>query len=410
MPKRRLNGEGTYGRKNIKGVKYEYYRDVNGRYTYAKTIKELKQKLKDKKEAEGLESIGNSNLIEKQITSTTTFGKFMNIWLLTKTKSISGSTYDCYEGMIDKQLVHFKKYRLSDKAIGVLKTNMFQNYFNALSEEYSKATINKMYSIIKQAVVYGEINYGIKPRLLDLVEIPKEEHVKIKKKIIPFLNLDDLKKLDIESQRVNELNNVINKAKKIGERVYGNNADAVVLIGYTGLRVSELCSLRWEDYNREDNTITVNESVSIIKNRNKKNDKENNYIRVQKEAKTKSSNRTIPLTDRAKEIIEEFSSKFPNHKDRDFICLTENANQMSRWNITRTLKGMIKRAGCSVDDVNVHALRHAYGYCMLTDKEHPCDIKIVSYLLGHKDISTTYNIYIGVADEQKKEAINIFNN
>ena len=47
---KRKNGEGSYGKKTIKGVRYEYFRDAEGHYTYGKTPKELKEKLKMQKE------------------------------------------------------------------------------------------------------------------------------------------------------------------------------------------------------------------------------------------------------------------------------------------------------------------------------------------------------------------------
>ena len=59
--KRRKNGEGSWGTKTIKGVTYQYYRDPDNKYTYGKTINEVKEKIresekrsrrKDKKEKE----------------------------------------------------------------------------------------------------------------------------------------------------------------------------------------------------------------------------------------------------------------------------------------------------------------------------------------------------------------------
>ncbi len=46
MAGKRKNGEGCWGKKIIKGVQYRYYRDINGRYYYGKTEKEIKEKIK----------------------------------------------------------------------------------------------------------------------------------------------------------------------------------------------------------------------------------------------------------------------------------------------------------------------------------------------------------------------------
>ena len=53
-----------------------------------------------------------------------------------------------------------------------------------------------------------------------------------------------------------------------------------------------------------------------------------------------------------------------------------------------------------------HSLRHGYGSILLSKG---VDIKVVSELLGHKDITTTYNIYIKVYNKDKDKAVDIFN-
>ena len=43
---KRKNGEGSWGTKTIKGTVYQYYRSQDNKYTYGRTIKEVKEKLK----------------------------------------------------------------------------------------------------------------------------------------------------------------------------------------------------------------------------------------------------------------------------------------------------------------------------------------------------------------------------
>ena len=47
MARKRKNGEGSWGKKTIKGKVYRYYRDVDGKYTYGATEKEIKEKIKN---------------------------------------------------------------------------------------------------------------------------------------------------------------------------------------------------------------------------------------------------------------------------------------------------------------------------------------------------------------------------
>lgn len=53
-----------------------------------------------------------------------------------------------------------------------------------------------------------------------------------------------------------------------------------------------------------------------------------------------------------------------------------------------------------LDKLTPHELRHTFGSLLI---KKGVDIKVVSKLLGHKDISVTYNIYIHVLQEQEIE-------
>ena len=73
-----------------------------------------------------------------------------------------------------------------------------------------------------------------------------------------------------------------------------------------------------------------------------------------------------------------------------------------RRQIERTLERMLKNAGLSDKEYTPHSLRHGYGSILLSEG---VDIKTVSVLLGHKDVSTTYNIYIHVLEKDKEQAV-----
>ena len=135
---KRKNGEGSWGKKKIGKYTYNYYRDINGNYTYGKTIKEVNQKLTQKKEQEFV------------LNNKTTFGEYINNWLLQKKSTIEPTTYDCYETMIDSQIINFKDYDLANQQLSNLSRKTFQKYLDALAEKYSRATIKKIWVIIKQ--------------------------------------------------------------------------------------------------------------------------------------------------------------------------------------------------------------------------------------------------------------------
>ena len=93
--KRRKNGEGSWGTKTIKGVTYQYYRDSDNKYTYGKTINEVKEKIKKKKKQN----------IHIQQSSAKTIEEYMLDWLsTTRQKKLKQQTYDSYELIITKYL------------------------------------------------------------------------------------------------------------------------------------------------------------------------------------------------------------------------------------------------------------------------------------------------------------------
>ena len=374
---KRRNGEGSWGRKNIGKNKYHYFRDSNGKYTYGKTVKEVNEKLKKNKETFVLDN-------------KTTFGEYIQEWLRTKRSSIEPTTYDCYETMINSQILNFKVYDICNIQLNNLSSKKFQEYLDALATKYSRATIKKIWVLIKQCVKVGEIKREIPLNCTAFVKVPIESEVAVKKKNVPFLTKQDADSL------YNTLNIVYNN----GVKKYNENAHAIILIMYSGMRVSEMTSLRWKNVDIKNKKIYITEASAEKKVRDNSTDKK--YVSYTKTPKTKESIRSIPLPKRGMEMIMWFHKKYPNHKPNDFVCTTKNGTQIARRNINKTLKAMIRDANCSIEDFSVHSLRHTYGSILLSEG---VEIKKVSELLGHEDITTTYNIYIGILEKDKKDEV-----
>lgn len=399
MAGRRKNGEGSWGSKKIKGVDYKYFRKTYGdteKYFYGKTDKEIKAKIKIFEE-------GLSFIVPKDINKQY-FGDYILNWLkVVKQPSIKRRTYDSYEDIVNVQIINYKGYDISGKQIGNINDELFQLYHNDLANIYSRATIRKNYVIVKQCLEYAKTKKHIPENYLEMVTIPSEDLVKVKKKEIQFLTESDMDKLYEESKRLNIVG--FNFGGKIGESVYGINAYAVVLIMYTGMRIGELTSLKWEDVDLDKKFLYVKSSISNIKNRDKKNENDNKYVKAETTVKTKSGYRPIPLSDRAIEMLNILNDKNPNHKSIDNVFINKNGNMVNRANVTRTLAAMLTRANCEVKVCGLHALRHTFGSYLIL---HKIDVKVVSQLLGHKDVTVTYNIYVHIIEQQKIEAVNVF--
>lgn len=387
---KRKNGEGTWGTKIIKGKEYRFFRDKNGKYFYGKTDKDVRKKIKDYQEKREQSAIDNEQILYDYVSNHLKMRKL----------NLESTTYDTYEDVAKNML---KNYTVGNIAMSVLTEDNLRSYVEELSQKYSRASIEKLYKVLKPALQYAVEHGDIEENYLKHIKIPSEKNVAVKEKDIPFITENDLIKLYQESKRINIKG--FNWGGRVGQPTYGSNAQAIVLIGYTGLRISELRGLKWENVDVNNKKLYVKTAVVRVKSRDENS--KTKYIDEEKAPKSDSSNREIPLCDIALEMIDYFDKQHPNHKPNDFVVLNKNGNSPNARNIQTTLDAMLIRGECSISHCGLHGLRHGFGAILLSNK---VDIKIVSKLLGHKKISTTYDIYIDFTKEQiSNEVMSVLN-
>nr|WP_297936926.1 site-specific integrase [uncultured Lachnoclostridium sp.] len=395
---KRKNGEGTWGTKTIKGNTYKFYRNPEGKYFYGKTEKEINEK---RKKYNPLKETNKD--VKKEY-----FGDYILNWLLNvKGTEIKRHTLDGYEDCIKGQIINYTDYNLSDIQVGALTTEHLIKYYVSLANNYARSSIKKNYAIVAQCIKYGNKNEHFSSIIdFDEVKIPHEDNIKNKKKEIQFLTQDDMNKLYEESKRINVPGFTF--GGKIGESTYGNNANLLMFIMFTGLRIGEAMDLKWKDLDLSSKNPKVHVTSNAVKLKDREGKSRNKYIDASSSTKTYSGNRIVPLNKQALEIIETEKRINPSYKDDDYVFITKNGDKISlRRNVNRTLTKMVTRAGCSIPDCSPHELRHSFGSALI---RNGVDIKVVSQLLGHKDISVTYNIYIHILEEQKIDAINSLDN
>jgi len=161
----------------------------------------------------------------------------------------------------------------------------------------------------------------------------------------------------------------------------------------TGLRIGEICSLKWSDINVTDGILTVNrtiERIYIIEGEKKHTEL------VINTPKTKNSCREIPMN---KELLGMLKPLKKVVND-DYYILTNDEHPIE----PRTYRNYYKRLMEKLDipKLKYHGLRHSFATRCI---EVGCDYKTVSVLLGHSNISTTLNLYVHPNMEQKKRCI-----
>lgn len=393
---KRKNGEGSFGKKKISGIPYQYFRDANGHYTYGKTMKELKEKLKEQKNEENKKTIQDSNLC--------TFGEYAIIWLKNYYNSVSNGTYDDYESIIKVRIQNHKDYDLGNHQIKSLNENVINDYLKSLANKYSRGTIVKTWAVIKQIITYGMKKSKIPPIDFSEIKLPKEADVAVKKKEVPFTTESDMDILYEESKR----------RYKTGTPVYGDGSKVIIFIMYSGVRIGEAVGLKWRqvDIASGFKSVNITNSIRSVIKRDEEleaivgENGKNIHEVIDKGPKTQNGIRSIPLPDKASEMVKYFYDNFP-HKPDDYVFISKTKKPFDKKDLRRTFKNMQKNSGCSRTDYVVHSLRHGYGSVLVSKG---VDIKIVSELLGHKKVSTTYDVYIGILNSDKIAAVNnVFN-
>src|SRR5574344_221382 len=267
--------------------------------------------------------------------------------------------------------------RLGKIKINDINNKIIQNFtFNLLNDGYSlkytKDITKTVIQILNELMVDEKISYfkiNIKyPRNSNEKEREKKSYSIEEAKILLKYCFDNIKY----------------KQKLIG----------IILGIKAGLRIGEICSLKYSDFDFKNNYIHINSTIQRCYDSFEKKSEI-----LESLPKTKGSKRIIPLSEDIKNII-----NFNNYED-NFYILTNSCKPCEPRSYRRFYVNVIKKIG--LEYVNFHGLRHTFASLMITNG---IDVKTVSELLGHANISTTLSIYTHSNINAKQEAIEKMNN
>ena len=297
---------------------------------------------------------------------------------------------------------YIKTNKIADIQMGSIDTLIIQNYYTELSKKYSESTVKKTRTLLNTVFDYLVSIKIMTSNPAKGIKMPHPTNYAVQKKDHSFLSLE-------QAERFKET--ALMKADecipgvKTGDYIYGRNARFCLIILYTGMRIGEAYAITWNDVDFEHNIININKSMERIKINGK-------YQWVTDTPKKPASIRIIPISKTAKEQLLYLRSIDPgkNAERTDNIFVTENNIPPSQSTLTRTLKAILTRAEINPNGFGLHDLRHSFGSMLLQkgwEEKQPVDIKVISEILGHDDVSTTYNIYLHVMNKHKSEVINL---
>ena len=165
----------------------------------------------------------------------------------------------------------------------------------------------------------------------------------------------------------------------------------ILLSLYTGLRIGELCALRWGDIDLEGGSLTVHATLQRLQTF----DEAKKTRIIITPPKSASSLRSIPLPDFLIEAIR------PYRRSEGCFFLTGTPFFVE----PRTMENRYKEAlrACGIRDANFHACRHSFATRCV---ELGFDVKSLSEILGHASVSITMNRYVHPSMDFKRKNMN----
>lgn len=190
-----------------------------------------------------------------------------------------------------------------------------------------------------------------------------------------------------------------------------------VLLG-TGCRIGEALGLRWQDLDYDKRTISINHSLSYYQ----KPESNKSVLRISK-PKTEAGIRTIPMLDIVKDafemLYEEQLENGFNESEIDGMSGFIFCNRFGMVPNPQTVNHTIKRIANSynADEVvrakkerrdpiilpnfSCHHLRHTFCTRLC---ENETNLKVIQFIMGHRNIETTMDIYAEATEEKKQES------
>ena len=296
------------------------------------------------------------------MTNNTQFKTLLNTWLNQKKPMITPSTHASFTLIAENHLIPY----FGKRKIGSITETDIQSYISYLYNAgrldntggLTVKTIRDVILVLRLAMEYAYKERAIPLLNWDLIEYPKELGVK----------------------KVNSLSK--DQEQALIQCIYMNlsRKTAGILIAlFTGIRIGELCGLQMKDISLTEKTININKTVQRIYDKRKGK----SYLHIGP-PKTKTSARIIPVPS----LLMNIKTKPTEPRTyRQFF---------SRF---------LKRNG--LQKVKFHEIRHTFAVRAIEIPEF--DIKSLSEILGHKNVSFTLNVYGSANLQQKVKCMNLLN-
>ena len=377
-------GKGIYQRKD--GLYSARFVDKTGKRheKYFQTIPEARNWIEEARYADKHEDVF--------VATDTTVDEWFNFWIENIVGDLAPNTLCNYR----ERYIQNIQPVMGRMLISNVKPMHCKKVFIQMDADYAGSTIRQAYITMGTMFKAAKMNDLITKHPMDGVRFTK-----------PVRAADDIHFLTREEQRI-----FLETARR------SHNYNQYALILETGLRTGEMIGLTWDAVDFENRTITVNKTLEF------------RYTTQTWRAgppKTQNSYRTIPLTDRAYEILQSVWERREGRKEspalsqvleyidrrtglcsklvmRDLVFINWRTGEPAKNSSYDThLYKLCDEAG--IKRFCMHALRHTYATRAIESGMQP---KVLQKLLGHGSIKTTMDRYVHVTTDTLDQAIKQF--
>ncbi|MEL7564273.1 MAG: site-specific integrase [Dehalobacterium sp.] len=358
-------GENIYKRQDGRWeARYIKERDLNGRavygYIYRRSYIEAKRA-----QSEARANCNKSKPEPQLFVHSETLEEYLSLWLQSNKISVKKSTFANYDGIIRRHIVPF----IGKIPLNQINSKMIQQYINKKLESgrldgkggLSVKTARDISDLLKRSLKTAGIELNFK---------------------LPKYTLPKLRVLTHEEQ------SALISVAKCEKDLLGLGT---LISLFTGIRIGELCSLKWGDVSLDDGILKINKTIQRIKNcGGSSNGKTIIDIGT---PKSECSVRDIPLPHF---LLCRLAQLKKTYNDNYYILSGDNQYVEPRLCQYR-FKRLVKSAGIS--NINFHVLRHTFATRCV---ELGVDVKTISKLLGHSNVNITLNRYVHPAFEHQR--------
>ena len=361
-------GENIYKRKDGRWegryiLSYDFSGKAKYGYVYARSYTEVKKKLIDRQ----------CSITTKRATThrKTLYSNILEDWLRSVKMRVKESTYARYKRLVDTHISPMLgKYDITN-----ISTQLIEQYIDFLLTSgrldgqggLSAKTVSDIITIIKSTLEYAKYHgYNVNCHIGKLT-LKNKEHIEMR--VLTSLEQNALLHVLFENMDLYKL--------------------GVLLCLYTGIRIGELCALRWEDVSLQTGVLKIRKTMQRIQNTEPGAVTKTKVVITQ--PKSCCSVREIPLSKWLVKILQPFQ----NTPEAFFLSgsphtLIEPRTMQNHFQGYLT-EGKIKHA-------NFHSLRHTFATRCI---EVCFDIKTLSEILGHTTVNITLNRYVHSSFELK---------